>query len=457
MRSTDWNEKTLEELPLRRLGRYTLLRPIGQGGMAEVYLARAEGTAGFAKDVVVKRIKPVHHANREFVEMFLREARVLSHLDHPNIVKIFELDQEGAEVFLAMEYLQGITLRDVADRTWLQGASLPIELVVRAVADAALGLDHAHRAVDRRGAPLHIIHRDVSPDNLFLTTFGATKVIDFGIAKREGFDQLTAAGEIKGKIPYMSPEQLTAQPLDGRTDLWSLGVCLYWLLGGRRPFDAQSEMQTMRNIVEGAPPPLRRLNPYVPSSLEAVVQWTLHKERAQRPATGQALHDALVRLLAGLPPAPITAQQLVERTLPLPQPEYEVAPKIAAKTTTPWPEPEAPASATAPTRLSMKAADDVRDPDDGAATIPLPPEELKAALDDVRGQAEALRASGGLPPATTAPAQALVATEVAPRRARARGGRAFVLVGAAVLAVAVVGTAAYVAWRARPAATTTAP
>ncbi|OGQ20204.1 MAG: hypothetical protein A2138_09415 [Deltaproteobacteria bacterium RBG_16_71_12] len=283
-----------------QLGRYKLLGLLGKGGMAEVFLATQDGPAGFQKTLVVKRIRRSLAEEPKFVDMFLREARVAARLNHPNIVQIFELGEaqgpRGKDYFIAMEFLDGVSLHRAARRVWAKSQSMPMEVALRAVADAALGLHHAHNLVtDGRLTPL--VHRDVSPDNIMLTRDGVAKVLDFGIAKSTDNNEQTGTGEVKGKIPFMSPEQLHGDPLDGRSDLWSLGVSLYWLLTGRRPFDGATEPMTIDAILRRAPPPPRELNPLIPMPVEAIILQLLEKERTKRIATAAELSDRLLMLL----------------------------------------------------------------------------------------------------------------------------------------------------------------
>ena len=283
-----------------QLGRYKLLGLLGKGGMAEVFLATQDGPAGFQKTCVVKRIRRSLAEEPKFVDMFLREARVAARLNHPNLVQIFELGEapgpRGKDYFIAMEFLDGVSLHRAARRMWATSQSVPMEVALRAVADAALGLHHAHNLVtDGRLTPL--VHRDVSPDNIMLTRDGVSKVLDFGIAKSTEIDEQTGTGEVKGKIPFMSPEQLHGEPLDGRSDLWSLGVTMYWLLTGRRPFDGPTEPMTIDAILRRAPARPRELNPLIPMPVEAIILQLLEKERTKRIATAAELSDRLLMML----------------------------------------------------------------------------------------------------------------------------------------------------------------
>ena len=296
----------------QRIGRYALLRRLGRGGMAEVFLARQEGPSDFAKTVVVKRMLPHLTENKRFVDMFLREARVAARLNHPNVVQIFELGQDQDTYFLAMEFIDGITLHRLAKRAWRQHRALPTEVIVRAMADVALGLHHAHSQVDDDGRPASLVHRDVSPDNLMMTRDGVTKVLDFGIAKSTAQrGPVTKTGELKGKIPYMSPEQIQGHTLDGRSDLFSLGVTFYWLLAGKRPFDGATEVLTLKRVLDDQPTPPSRINNRVPVALDRLVLRLLEKDPRRRYQNGQELHDRLLAMLGGEGAARAPAARLV--------------------------------------------------------------------------------------------------------------------------------------------------
>lgn len=386
----------------KRLGRYTLEKIIAQGGMAEIWLAAVDGPAGFQKKVIVKRIRPglIKQALRQqqqegapanrAVEMFVREARLLARLEHRNIVQVFELgvqpskrEGEPGEHFIVMEYLDGLTLKDLALRSWEAGQPLPIETIVRVVADACLGLDHAHRLKDERGQPANLVHRDISPDNLFVTGTGATKLLDFGIAKREDWSNLTQAGELKGKVPYMAPEQLKGQRLDARTDLFAIGVVLYWLLAGRRPFDGPSDIFTMKAILDDPPPSLRQHNPNVPPMLEDIVMGCLQKEPGERISSAAALHDALSMVLLSTPGVQVEVSTLVAALSTVATPGFEVVPEVAAVPSARWGTlrpPGAPRGATVAVPVATSADADTElqiDPADIPSTIP-PPTEARA-------------------------------------------------------------------------------
>ncbi len=271
-----------------QLGSYRVRRRLGAGGMAEIYLA--ERTVDGAKEtVVLKCVAPAFKNDEKFADMFLREAGVALRLDHPNIVKVFELIEEEEETALVMEYLDGYTVRDLAKTAWRCGRSLPLSVVAAIVQGACRGLAYAHELVDERGVPLELVHRDVAPDNLFVTRSGHVKLLDFGLAKPKEGEALTQAGEIKGKLRFMSPEQLKGKDTDARTDVFSLGVSTYWLLTGHRPFDGDSDVDVMQAILEKDPKSPRRLNPKIPPALDELVLQALAKDRARRTGSARAM------------------------------------------------------------------------------------------------------------------------------------------------------------------------
>jgi len=278
--------------PPQRLGRYLLGDRLGIGGMAEVFLAEQEGAAGFKNRCVVKRMLPHLAEQKRFVDMFLREAKLASTLRHANIVQIWDLGEVDGTYFIAMEHVDGLGLNQLARTAWRNGKSLPMEVVCNALADAADGLAVAHARVDANGEPAPIIHRDISPDNLMIDKDGVTKILDFGIARSNDVER-TATGELKGKVPFMSPEQLRSEPLDGRADVYALGVTAYWLLTGKRPFVGQSDLLTMQAILSETLRPPRELNPSIPEGLNALVMHMLEKDREQRIDSAHAVAAAL--------------------------------------------------------------------------------------------------------------------------------------------------------------------
>lgn len=265
------------------LGKYTLVRKLATGGMAEVFLARAEGPGGFAKKCVVKRILPHFNDDPRFIEMFLGEARLAAELNHPNLVQIFDFGQDHGQYFLAMEYIDGPNLRVLNRSARAEFGPLAFPLAARIICLAAEGLHYAHELRNEQGEFLNLVHRDISPDNILVSRNGAVKVVDFGIAKATTQPHLTKSGMIKGKMAYMPPEQLAREPLDRRADLFALGIVLYELITGGMPFDATSEVSIIQALMSVKP--LERatvFRPDCPPALEAIVMRCLEKDRERR-------------------------------------------------------------------------------------------------------------------------------------------------------------------------------
>jgi serine/threonine-protein kinase len=251
-------------------GKYQLLRKIASGGMGQVFLALEQG-AGIERLVVLKLILPHLSEDEDFLTMFLEEARLVARLAHPNLITILELTEIDGRHCLAMEYVQGDDVRRMDKFARTQGKPLPVGLALRIIAEAAAGLDYAHQARDAQGRPLRLVHRDVSPQNILVGFDGGVKVIDFGVAKAAGSASHTATGVLKGKYPYMSPEQANGQPVDGRSDLFALGVVLWELLTGRRLFKGESDLMTLRLVRDCQVPPPSQLNPKLPPGLDDLV------------------------------------------------------------------------------------------------------------------------------------------------------------------------------------------
>jgi serine/threonine protein kinase len=262
--------------------------------MAEVYLALSGNLSGYRTLVVVKRILPHLACNEQFVRMFLDEARIESHLDHPNVVRIIEVGHDGDEYFLAMELIQGKPLSTVLRRGGRDNAPLMPPLAAYIIAQAANGLGYAHTMIDSDGKPMQIVHRDVSPQNILVSFEGAVKVIDFGIARAHGRGTRTNPGGLKGKIQYMSPEQASAAEVDPRSDVFALGVVLWEVLVGRRLFYRDNELAMMRAVVE-EPIPLPSQFASIPAELEDIVMRALDRDPNGRFHTAQEMGLALER------------------------------------------------------------------------------------------------------------------------------------------------------------------
>jgi tRNA A-37 threonylcarbamoyl transferase component Bud32 len=268
--------------PGTQVGRYEIVHRIACGGMAEIYLARASGIYGFEKFVVLKRILPQYAANTEFVRMFLKEARVAASLDHANIAHVYDIGETGGSTFFAMEYLHGEDLRHTMRDLEARGAKLPLEHALEIVMGAAAGLHFAHDKRAPDGRSLGIVHRDVSPANIVVTYDGGVKLVDFGIAKLAADPELSQRYALKGKLAYMSPEQLHNLPVDRRSDVFSLGIVLYEITTHTRLFKGATEVQTMKAVLDGTVPPPSTLVPDYPPALERIVLRALAMNPDQR-------------------------------------------------------------------------------------------------------------------------------------------------------------------------------
>ncbi|HEX4622164.1 MAG TPA: protein kinase, partial [Myxococcaceae bacterium] len=260
--------------------KYQILRRLAVGGMGEVFLARQVGVQGFERLVILKSLLPDLAADPNFVQSFLDEARVAATLNHPNVVSIFEVGLWEGAYFIAMEYIDGSNLGDLRRTTQPKG--VPVHVATRVIRDAAFGLDHAHHAVDVRGQPLSIVHRDVSPQNIMVRRDGVTKVVDFGIAHASGRSSRTRTGAVKGKLSYMSPEQLLGKEVDARADQFALGIVLWELLANRRLFKADGDLEVMQQVLKAEIPPPSSVAPGLPPGLDEVVMKMLSREPHRR-------------------------------------------------------------------------------------------------------------------------------------------------------------------------------
>ena len=281
-------------------GQLEIIRLLGQGGMAEVFLARQVGARGFEKYVVVKKVLGLYALSTEFVDMLFAEARANARLTHPNIVQTFDVGMMDGAAYITMEYVRGLDLKKVMVGLKRKGLMFPLEHALRIVAETAAGLHYAHSYVDPTGKHHPMVHRDVSPHNVLLSLDGAIKLSDFGIAKVAGEPENTKAGVLKGKISYVSPEAVSGLPLDARNDVFGLGVMLFELVTGTLPFRRENEAATLRAIViEPAPNP-SQLNPAVPAELSAIILRALEKDPDNRTPTAgelrQSLEAEMVRL-----------------------------------------------------------------------------------------------------------------------------------------------------------------
>ncbi|WP_438001058.1 serine/threonine-protein kinase [Sorangium sp. So ce185] len=273
--------------------RYLLFDEIGAGGMATVHLGRQHGSAGFRRTVAVKRLYPQFVRDPELVAMLLDEARVAARIRHPNVVATIDVVSSGGEVLLVMEYVHGESLARLLRAATKDGGAPPPRIACAVLAGALHGLHAAHEATAEDGAPLGLVHRDVSPHNLLVGEDGVARVLDFGVAKSAGRAQITRDGQLKGKLAYMSPEQIAGEPLDRRADVYSAGVVLWETLTGERLFEGRGEaLSILRLLQAGVDPPSAR-RPGVPPELEAITLRALARGPEDRFPTAREMALAL--------------------------------------------------------------------------------------------------------------------------------------------------------------------
>ena len=299
------------DLPLTRLGRYELLGLLATGGMAEVFLARQEGPAGFERPVVVKRVLPHLARQREFREMFLDEARIVSRLHHPNVVSVYELGDDKNELFLVMEYLEGENLGTLLRYLRKTKELLSIRLAAHIAAEACAGLHAAHELCDEQGKRLDIVHRDVSPQNTFIQYAGQVKVIDFGIAK--AIDRQAAStqtGQVKGKFAYMAPEQIKFESVDRRADIFAMGAVLHELFTGEKLFSREHDLLMFKALCEDPIPHPSAVRRDLPVAFDAIVMRALARNPAERYESAAAMRRDLLSALRGIPGDELPEEEL---------------------------------------------------------------------------------------------------------------------------------------------------
>ncbi|ATB29965.1 serine/threonine-protein kinase [Melittangium boletus] len=297
----------------RQMGNYEVLCRLSAGGMAEIFLASKRGLAGFHKPVVLKKILPGIQGQEEFVQMFLDEARVTAAFNHPNIAQVFDLDVAGDELFLAMEFVPGATLLEVARACLSAKETMPVGFGLASVRDTALALHYAHTFTDALGNPSPVIHRDVAEKNIMVTYEGVTKLLDFGIAKSLMEVSRTQVGMVKGTSGYMSPEQILGEPLDARSDLFSLGVVLHECITGRRLFPGKAPAAVVNAVLRNPIPEPSRLNKEIPPELDAIVLKALARKRQERYASTLEFARELERAVGPLIWLPEQSGELLRR------------------------------------------------------------------------------------------------------------------------------------------------
>ncbi len=292
---------TVTAVPATSFGKYVLIGKLGHGGMAEVNLAVMGGKGNFRKLVVIKRMHAHLEAEPGFIDMFLDEARLAAQLDHPHCVQTLEVGEANGQHFLAMEYLDGQGLERLLRITGQRGETLPPSIVARMIADALDGLGYAHELTDYEGRPLGVVHRDVSPQNLFVTYNGVVKLLDFGIAKATSNVVETRTGVVKGKYAYIAPEQALATPVDSRADVWSMGVVMWEMLTSRRLFKSHNELATLQETLTGKIPPPSSIVAGIPPELDRIVLHALTRDVSARYQTASAFKDDLEAYLGSAP------------------------------------------------------------------------------------------------------------------------------------------------------------
>ena len=333
----------------QRLGHYELLHPLGTGGMAEVFKARAIGPAGFERDVVVKRILPAYGRDEDFVRMFTDEARILGLIHHPNVVQAFEFGEDEGTLYLALEYVEGPSLSRILRALRAANRRMPPAIAAYIGREICRALDCVHRLEDESGARLDVVHRDVTPSNMIVTPWGGVKLLDFGVAKFTSAARSTRAGTVKGKPAYLAPEQLEGKPIDGRVDLFALGIVMHEMLSLQHLFAGESDLHTAKKIMEMKIPGLTAHRPDVPEELERIVMRALERDRRNRFSTAaemaRALDDFVVASQQHLDEVAAFVRE-IEAISPLARPAaVESAVQVNRASATPEPpedQPEAP-------------------------------------------------------------------------------------------------------------------
>ncbi|MBI3202353.1 MAG: serine/threonine protein kinase [Myxococcales bacterium] len=294
--------------------RYRVLEKIASGGMAEVFRAESAGLEGFKKTVAIKRVLPHLSEKKQFIGMFLDEARLSAHLSHSNCVQVFDIGVGDNTYFIVMEFVDGADLKAIIDQSRRGGQPFPLELAALICLRICEGLSYAHEATDGRGQTLGIVHRDMSPPNVLITRHGEVKIVDFGLAKANSQLEKSEPGIIKGKFSYLSPEAALGQPIDARTDIFAVGIILWEMLAGRRLFLGDSDLDTVRQVQAARIPSIRDFHPHATPELDRVLAKALARDPVHRYQTARELGRDLNTLLfhAGHPVSSFDIAALVE-------------------------------------------------------------------------------------------------------------------------------------------------
>lgn len=283
--------------------RYRVIERIAAGGMAEVYRAESAGLEGFKKKVAIKRVLPHLAEKREFIGMFLDEARLSAHLNHSNVVQVFDIGQGDNTYFIVMEMVDGADLKAIAEHHRGQGRSFPVEEACLICVRLCEGLAYAHELLGEDGLPFGIVHRDMSPPNVLITRYGEVKIADFGLAKANSQLEQSQPGVIKGKFGYLSPEAALGREVDARTDIFAVGIILWELLAGRRLFLGKTDLETVKAVQRADVPDIRQANPNVPASVQQALSKLLAGDPDLRYKTAREAGHDLNQVLFGLPRA----------------------------------------------------------------------------------------------------------------------------------------------------------
>jgi eukaryotic-like serine/threonine-protein kinase len=299
-----------------QLGKYQLLKTIAKGGMAEIHIAKRAIGERAERLIVIKKLRSDLKSNRGFVHLFLNEARIAARLMHSNVVQMYDLGYADGDYFIAMEYIHGEDLYQIAKIFRKEKKKFPLHHALSIIIQTCMGLHYAHTKTDVLGRPLNIVHCDISPQNIVISFQGDVKVVDFGVAKAASrFEKKEKKGTLKGKLPYMSPEQILGKPLDARTDVYATGIVLWELVTGQRRYGNMEEIHILRDIVEGSVPPPNRWNPDLPEDVDAVIMKALMKDpdaRFQSAAQMQASLENVVQK-TGLTSTPVQLGSMLQR------------------------------------------------------------------------------------------------------------------------------------------------
>lgn len=277
--------------------RYKVLEKIASGGMAEVFRAESAGLEGFKKTVAIKRVLPHLSEKKQFIGMFLDEARLSAHLSHSNVVQVFDIGVGDNTYFIVMEYVDGADLKAVIERYKKNGQLVPIEEACMICVRICEGLAYAHELTDSNGRRIGIVHRDMSPPNVLITRHGEVKIVDFGLAKANSQLEKSEPGIIKGKFSYLSPEAALGRGVDARTDIFAVGIILWEMLAGRRLFMGETDLETVRQVQAARVPPIAQFNPNVTPELEAVLARALAQNPDERYQAARDLGQDLNQMM----------------------------------------------------------------------------------------------------------------------------------------------------------------